>query len=426
MSDKYESDLIREGILHYKSKENALARRYFERALVAAQDLETQIQAYYYLSLVVNDPKLKREYLEETLAIDMGHPGARRDLAILDGKLTPAAIVNPDALSAPLSGTEDAQASRFSCPQCGGRMLYCPDGTSLACENCSRQQGLSTSTPGAEQDFIVAMANGKGFRKTASVKTFQCQGCGATFILLPSELSVICAWCGSVHVVSVGKSRDLVEPNAVVPIAINQNQASRQMAQWLEKKHIHPKGLVESPRGFYLPCWAFEVTGSLSWRGRGIRNTTEMPISGENPANFNDVCVAGTPTLGNQFPQLLTEYNLASAPAYDPRFLAGWPAQVYETTMSDAALEARRLVVEMIRRDIRTQYGNVIDLRYSTSAISITSYRLILLPVWVIDYSFEDRSHRAVINGQTGSVHGKIPRHVLKDLLEGLLGVKNS
>jgi predicted RNA-binding Zn-ribbon protein involved in translation (DUF1610 family) len=426
MSEKYADDLLKEGILHYKSKENDLARRFFERALVAAGDLQTQVQAYYYLSLIVDDPRLKREYLEETLAIDMGHPGARRALAILDGRLSPSEIVDPDRLPAPVPGTQGVQASRFTCPKCGGRMFYDPDGTSLVCENCNLPQGLDTSIPSAEQDFIVAMANGKGFRKTISIKTFKCQGCGATFMLLPSELTVVCAWCGSVHVIAVDKARELVPPDAVIPIAVSQKQAVLHLWQWLVKKRIRPQGTIDLPRGLYLPCWVFDLIGSLSWSGKESRNKTEVPIFSQSPAQFNDVGVPGSPILGSLFPELLPEYNLATAPAYDPRFLAGWPAQVYETTMADAALEARRLSVERIRRDIRAAHGNVTDLRYNTSTISVTAYRLVLLPVWVADYSFENRSHRAVINGQTGNVHGKIPRHVLKGLLEGLLGVKNS
>ncbi len=96
----------KEGILHFKSKEYAMARRYFERALDAADDLQTQAQANYYMSQVVDDPRQKRQFLEETLAIDMGHAAARRALAILDGKLKPAEIVNPDAIPAPIAGTQ--------------------------------------------------------------------------------------------------------------------------------------------------------------------------------------------------------------------------------------------------------------------------------------------------------------------------------
>jgi hypothetical protein len=77
MPEEYDNDLLKEGILHFKAKEFALARRYFERALYAADDLQTQAQANYYLSQVEDDPQLKRQFLEETLAVDMGHAGAR-------------------------------------------------------------------------------------------------------------------------------------------------------------------------------------------------------------------------------------------------------------------------------------------------------------------------------------------------------------
>jgi len=413
MTEEYDNNLLKEGILHFKSKDYAMARRYFERALDTADDLQTQAQTNYYLSQVVDDPKQKRQFLEQTLAIDMGHAAARRALAILDGKLKPAEIVNPDAIPNPVPGTQTARADRFTCPTCGGRMLFAPDGTALVCENCSHLQKLNTGTPGAEQDFFVAMANGKGFRKTISVKTFQCRDCGANFILAPSELSAICAYCGSQYVIAMQTVRELVEPDAVIPMAVDQKQAVLQLVQWMEKKRIEQKGKVGPPRGLYLPVWVFDLIGNLPWNGRVVRNKREVPISGESPALFNDVCIPASRKLADLLPKLLPEYSLATAPAYDQRFLTGWPTQVYEMLMSDAALEARRLTVEQIRRDIHAAHRNLVDLRYSTSTISITSYRLILLPVWLTDYSFEESSYRVIINGQTATVYGETPRRGL-------------
>ena len=413
MTEDYDNDLLREGILHFKAKDYAMARRYFERALDTADDLQTQAQANYYLSQVVDDPKQKRQFLEETLANDMGHAAARRALAILDGKLKPAEIVNPDMLPTSVPGVKAVQAIRYTCPKCGGCMLYAPDGASLVCEDCSRQQSLKTSTPGAEQDFFVAMANGKGFRKAISVKTFQCQGCGANFLLAPSELSATCAYCGSVHVIVMETARELVEPDAIIPMAVDQKQAGLQLVQWVEKKHLQPQGKVGTPRGLYLPIWAFDLIGDIPWSGRVIRDKREVPISGESPALFSNVCIPASRKLAGLLPKLLPEYKLTTAPAYDLRFLAGWAAQVYEMAMSDAALEARQFTVRQILRELCAGHGDIIDLRYSASAISITSYRLILLPVWVTDYSFKGSSYQVVINGQTGTVQGETPRHAL-------------
>jgi DNA-directed RNA polymerase subunit RPC12/RpoP len=425
MPDDYDDNLLKQGILHFRSKEFGLARRYFERALDTSNDLKTLAEANYYLSQVEDDPRQKRKFLEETLAVDMGHAGARRALAILDGKLKKEEIVNPNALPAPVPGMTSVQADRFPCPQCGGRMVYSPDGTSLVCESCSRQQKLDTRTPGPEQDFFVAMANGMGFRKTGSAKTFNCQGCGAKFVLTPSELTGVCAYCGSAHVIVSEKASELVEPDAIIPMVVDQKQAREQVAKWAAGKRFEPQQTVASPRGLYLPVWAFNLIGSIPWSGQVIRNKREMPISGESPALYNDICVPGSTKLATQLLELMPEYSLSSAPAYDPRFLSGWPAQVCERSMSDAALEARRITVERICRDIYIGHGNVLHLRYSASSISITSYRLILLPLWIADYTLEDESHQMVINGQTGTVLGDIPSRGLKDRLEDLFGSRN-
>ena len=67
--------------------------------------------------------------LESILANDPTEARARRKLAILDGKLKPDEIVDPDHLAQPPPDTQEANdPKRFICPKCGGRMTYTPDG----------------------------------------------------------------------------------------------------------------------------------------------------------------------------------------------------------------------------------------------------------------------------------------------------------
>jgi hypothetical protein len=420
--DQYDDDLVMEGIQRFKAQEYDQARDFFERALSVADDDHTRASANYYLSRLTDDPAQKRKYLEDTLAVDLTHAEARRDLAILDGRLKPEEIVNPDQIPASPAGEQAVQADRFTCPRCGGRMVYSPDGVSLVCEYCNRQQALNVNQAAREEDFFVAMANGTGFRKTMTVKTFQCQGCGANFILPPSELAAICAYCGSAHVIALEKERELVEPDAIIPMAFDQEHAVVQLNHWAEGHQIHPQGRISTPRGLYLPAWTFDLIGSVPWNGKVIRNKQELPVSGESPAQFNNICIPGSHKLADLLLKFVDEYELAKAPAYDARFLAGWSAEVYEMAMSDAALDARQTAVVRVRQDIQAGNGTVLDLNYSTANLSITAYRLILLPVWVTDYTFEDKPYRVVINGQTGAVHGETPTQGLKDWLVGLLG----
>ena len=423
-SNAYDHDLLREALLHIRAKEYDLARPYLERALATAEasdDLETRAQASYYLSEITTDPQQKRRLLEDTLAIDPAHAEARRSLAILDGKLKPGEIVNPDALPVPAAGEAAVQTDRFTCPRCGGRMTYAPDGHSLVCEYCERTQRLSMAPSAKDEDFFIAMANGSGQRAPVSMQTFQCQGCGAKFLLAPQELSARCAYCGSVHVVATGERRDLLEPDNIIPMAFDQKQAVLCLEQWLEDKKIQPQGDVQAPRGLYLPVWAFDLIGSLPWSGRVYRNKREVPVSGEESLQTDNLCVPATAKLSEELKKLLPEYTPATAPAYDPRFLAGWPAEIYELSMADASLEARQRAVEQVRSRIQVEGGGVMDLSYSSAAITISTFRLILLPVWVAEYSFADHPYQVLINGQTGGVHGETPGRGLKEWLGGLV-----
>lgn len=113
----YDSQILQQAVIHAKAGEFETAHRYLERSLNLADDRETRVQSNYWMSQIVTDPDEKRAYLEETLSYDPTHPEARRALAVLDGKLTPQDIVNPDALPAPFRRASN----------CPGRSVHLPE-----------------------------------------------------------------------------------------------------------------------------------------------------------------------------------------------------------------------------------------------------------------------------------------------------------
>ena len=424
MPSEYDNDLLREGILHYRVKEFNTARNFIERALENADDQETRAQANYYLSLLSDDLIQKRKYLEETLAIDMTHAEARRALAVLDGKLKANDIIDPDGNPDPVIGSGTVQADRFTCPKCGGRMVFAPDGASLICEYCNQNQPLSSTAVTTEKDFIVAMANGSGQRNPVAVQTFRCQGCGATFILAPDEISATCAYCGSVHVVAQDEKLQMIEPDSILPMAFDQKQASWHLAHWVESMKVTPQEQIQVGRGLYLPIWTFDIIGAIPWNGMVYRDKRDVPVSGQYDVTSNDVRILGSKKVADLMVETLPEFDLSHATAYDARFLAGWMADVYDLPMAEASLEARQIVVEHMRAMIHQEFGQVHNLDYSTSGIMVSGFKFILVPVWVTDIKIHDQSWRALINGRTGSVHSKIPEPRMAGWLDNMLGTR--
>ena len=402
MPTDYDNALLKEGILHYKAGDASLARRYFERALETADENLTRLAALEYLSRLVDDPVQKRQYLESALAIDPVHPEARRALAILDGRLKPEEIINPDDPLPPAPGNVMVKTDRFTCPRCGGRMLYTPDGASLACEFCARTQPMRAE-PSQEQDFFTAMASARGHSTAVSMQVSHCQGCGAEFLLAAREISTACAWCGSVHVIL--QDRTLVIPDSILPFSLDMGEALRRLQA--RGKTVQPpvEPEIVCLRPLYLPVWCFTVVGTTPWSGQVYRDKQLVPVSGEEFVYLVDVAVPAVQGPIRLFASLLAGVDFSLAVAYDSRYLASWPAQVPSVSLSNAALEARRLSVGRVRQSVHLQNDSIKDLRLQTSRLAVDTYRLVLLPVWLAEMSRRGSPLPVAVNGLTGTVH---------------------
>jgi hypothetical protein len=106
---------------------------------------------------------------------------------------------------------------------------------------------------------------------------------------------------------------------------------------------------------------------------------------------------------------------------YREEMLANWPAEVYSISIADASLVARERAMKQGDKEIEIQTGGGADpsqLRVDRTGLAIMSYKLLLLPVWVVMYTYRGQAYRALVNGQSGVVEGDVPR---KDNIVGKL-----
>ena len=387
------------------------------------------------MSQVTDNTAEKRKALENCLAHDLQHARARRALAILDGKLKADEIIDPDRLSPGPEGSKAADAERFMCPRCGGRMAFAPDGQSLVCEYCSRNQRFVTQ-PGtaSEQDFIIAMATARGHGKPLDQQVFHCEGCGCEFILPPNQISSTCVYCGSPHVVNWESEEQLLAPDGIIPHAFDQQRATRILKEWVESNRITPEGQMDQPRGVYLPLWTFDLGGSIDYVGETIddselqvnhRHRKNIRVSDCYPVQINDLPIPASRKLSGVFLRLIPDFALKAIKPYDPRYLANWPAEVYDIPMAEASLDARSQSYARYKRDLPNLLTPVNILSISSAKMTVESFRLNLLPVWVTELSFAGRQHLLLISGQKGTVASDLPEKANKSnrLMEYLAGL---
>lgn len=417
MSDSTRDLLIR-GIAAAKAKSNDEARFYLEW-VTRSPDAERDelIDAFRYLAQVSDDPKTKRDYLEQAIAYNPGDPEARRALALLNGELKPDEIIDPDKFAQPVAPASPmpVQARRFVCAQCGGKMNFSPDGNSLTCAYCGREQSLLSAlddgTAIQEQDFVIALATAKGHLKPTTMRSIKCQGCGASFVLTPQTISKNCPYCESAYVIEQAETRELIEPEAVVPFRITQAQALNAELDWFRKAGLHLRAQPAPPAGVYLPAWTFDVGGEIDWNCMVYRNKEWVPKSGNRATYANDVIVPASHRLTKSLAQEIRQMPLDALAPYAPGFLADFPAETYEISVGDASLVARSEVFAREKRNAEIQVlEQYRDLRVNSAGLMIESYKLILVPMWVTHYRMEGKQYGIVVNGHTGNLCADKPQ----------------
>ena len=437
MFGDYGKELLRSGIIDAKTGNKESARRYLDRAVYISNDHEVLAEAWFWMSEVLDDKIEKRKALENCLAHDLQHARARRSLAILDGKLRAHEIIDPDKLPPAPDRVHAANAERFMCPKCGGRMGFSPDGQSMVCEYCSRNQRF-TAQPGTayEKDFIIAMATARGHGKPLSEQVFHCDGCGCEFILPPDQISSTCVYCGSPHVVNWESEEELLAPDGIIPHGIDQKRAATKIIEWAQAHQLKLERQVEPLRGVYLPLWTFDLGRVIDYTGETVDDSqlqlnSRMPkmvhVNNSYPVQVNDLPIPASRKLSAVFLKLIPTFELRGVKPYDPRYLVNFPAELYDIPMAEASLDARAQTLSRYKRDLPNLLTPVQLTSTSSAKMTVDSFRLNLLPVWMTELHFAGREHLILVNGQNGRVASDLPEKKkegsglmdwLKDLIE--------
>jgi hypothetical protein len=108
------------------------------------------------------------------------------------------------------------------------------------------------------------------------------------------------------------------------------------------------------------------------------------------------------------------QYKFEEAVPYDEAILADWPAEIYSISLADASLAARDHAVKQADSQIALETGNLYSksnqpLQIDRTGLSMLGYKLMLLPVWTVDYVYRGQSYRVLVNGQTGLMEGDAP-----------------
>ena len=355
----------------------------------------------------------------------------------------PSDAALPDTASpgagAAASSESGASEHRFPCSNCGGDLRFDPEAGLLVCDFCGNSEEIASHGGGhaalEEQDLKATLDRLANAAPSEEVSTVQCTNCGAVFEFDPAIHAGTCPFCDSPIVVDPGLSRQ-IRPRGLAPFALSEKAARAAMNEWLGRLWFAPNGLQQYARkgrrlsGIYLPYWTFDADTHSRYSGaRGTyyyvsrtvmrngkrttvreRRTRWRSVSGRVARFFDDVLVAASRSLPSRQLRDLAPWDLADLVPYQPEYLAGFRAESYTVALDEGFAEARKQMDRVIERDVRFDIGGDTQrIHRIETRISDTTFKHVLLPVWVAAYRYRGRSYRFIVNGRTGRVSGERP-----------------
>lgn len=452
--------LLLYGISAARTERYDQARRYLIRASEATDATHAQkADAFVWLAKISDDPKTKRDYLESVIAFEPLNAEARRELAILDGRLKREDMVDPDNVAVKENNTPEAtQARRFICTQCGAPIPFAAGKAMLECRYCGHQQSLLESYKNPysvrENDFVVALATAKGHSVPENVVTYKCSGCQAT-MLTTGQLSDHCPYCGSPHVIKTDTKEQII-PDGILPFTVSQEQADRHFKNWLRERFKKHHLRTTKMRGVYVPVWVFDITGQLDWRiiqqqnqfnftrprrsifhelqnpdqmlNNGLQRSSESRREPDGSHMFfaDGIMVGATHKLPYKLQDIFGTFNTGKVQDFNPAVLSGWIAEQYEITVSDASLIARQKAIKTEWRQVesmaRMRSNDNSEIRIIPVSMAVDTFRLWLIPLWFGNFRIDDdpTTYTVIVNGENGAIKGERPKSAIGKWLDEL------
>ncbi|MBN2147529.1 MAG: hypothetical protein JW726_09075 [Anaerolineales bacterium] len=427
-SDFIYDELIRDGISAAKRGNKNLANTLLLRATTMRANDATP---WLWLSSTTDDPQEQRGYLERALAADPSNVAARRGMVMLSDKLDKSRLVTADhpvPVAAP-GELSEAKGESFACPKCGGRMVFDVHQSNLACPYCGfvKETEKVLAPDAAEQVIDFVMPTTRAYTWAQSQQRVECQACGAVTILPPGQTADRCAYCGATRFITSKQVMELVDPQVIALPRIDLKQATARARKWLGKGILAPDDLsAKSSTGMqlqpaYYPFWTFDGTLEVPWNCEVNAGSNDRPhweqMSGAEYEMFDDLMVPGVRKMPLSEMKGFEPFNLKDLVEFKPDYLAGWNALTYDYPLADASNRAQSLVRERVTRFLSTKVAAgrpIRNFRLASGKWVDMTYKHILLPLYVGNYTYHGKPFRVFVNGQTGKVSGQKPRDTLK------------
>ena len=336
---------------------------------------------------------------------------------------------------------------KHPCPACGAQAEWNPGKQKLVCPFCGTESPYQVTPSGEieELDLVRALREipeeDRGWQTER--RTVQCRSCKAVSVFDPARVGQRCEFCGSPELVPYEEIKSPIRPQSLLPFRVADTAVREQIRRWYKSKWLAPgslktRALVDTVKGVYIPYWTFDAQVVCPWEAdaghyyyttesyrdskgnmqtRQVQHTRWEPASGVVEHFFDDEPIPGTRGVSLSLLAQVEPFPTKELVPYDTSYLSGFVVEHYQVVLIDAAQRSVDQMTAQLRELCAQQIpGDTYRSLEIAPEFSGRTFKHVLVPVWLLTYTYGARAFQVLVNGYTGKMEGTYPKSPWKVL----------
>lgn len=281
------------------------------------------------------------------------------------------------------------------CPTCGSSIEFDISTQNWKCKHCRNNFTI--------EDMKKVKHNTK-----KSLNELLCPTCNAILLTNENDISTKCIYCR--NNVIINKTSDKVPiPDKIIPFRIGKKETKKIIKEYLEDKQFLPKDFsvnkyINDIQGIYIPFWLYKNKYKVSVRKNYMRHD-------KAEVEFENIPFDANKHLNNKVTSSLEPFDYKELIKFNSAYLSGFMAQKYDVDESSGRKDVKdrcTSTIEMLFKDANSKYYEPqIELIQETLIEEKAYYAL--LPIWLLNFKYNNNEYLIAINGQTGKITASLP-----------------
>jgi hypothetical protein len=295
------------------------------------------------------------------------------------------------------------------------------DEEDLFCANCGAEAPRRETTGGSKETMLAT-------------HNFRCDGCGASMSYDAKVQNLRCPFCGG-EKLQAEKDAKTLAPKFVVPFRIEQHDAVARLKAWMGSSFWRPGDLataaiVTKLTAVYVPYWVFSAKTFTYWTADSSEtpwgaSASWCPVSGEHQGAYSALLIGASSSLSPAETNSLCPFDLAQAIPTEQADLENALFEQFQVQRKYARPLAQQGLETLERQACETLVPGRSRNVHVNVRVEGMSAEPVLLPVWIMAYTYREQTFRFLLNGQTGRCTGTAPTSYAKiaGVIAAVIGV---